>query len=119
MAKRKIILYLTDIALHTNTSRPATTLEKAIKGQLPNGLPYGRIYTNSGPNGELMLKIPQDMEMPLIVVKLKLILQFLNVVYLLLPVRIQKKNLCRSKRRSVSKISTLDALGTLTVRVYN
>ncbi|MFA6603323.1 MAG: hypothetical protein WCT10_00610 [Patescibacteria group bacterium] len=43
--KKRIVLQLTDLALHTRTFRPAKTLEGATKIG-PNGEPRGRLYTN-------------------------------------------------------------------------
>ncbi len=62
MPKKKIILFLTDVALHTGKHRSAQTLENAIKGEVSPGVTYGRLYTDIGPDGKLLIKIPQDMQ---------------------------------------------------------
>ena len=62
MAKKKLILFLTNLALHTKSFRPATKFKNTIKWQTPEGLPYGRIYTNVGPDGKLRIQIPADLQ---------------------------------------------------------
>ena len=62
MPKRTIALYLTDIVFHTRTVRPATKFNNTVKWQTSEGLPYGRLYTNPGPDGQPRIQIPADLQ---------------------------------------------------------
>jgi hypothetical protein len=62
MAKRKIVLFLTDCAFHTSEKRPTTQFNKAVKYQTPEGLPYGRLYSSMGVDGKMRIQIPADMQ---------------------------------------------------------
>ncbi len=65
--KKKITLYLTDIALHHRNFREAKTLEKTIK-QDGNRLERGRIYTNDAltktPDGQFQyeIRLPEELQ---------------------------------------------------------
>ncbi len=76
MKKKKIVLYLTDIAHHVKDLRPAKTLEKSLKGPTPEGLPYGRLAATLDKDGELRLKLPDDMQAAINRGELEVVLAF-------------------------------------------
>lgn len=45
MAKKKLKLLVTDIAFHTKEFRPASKFAKTIRGMLPSGQWYGRLFS--------------------------------------------------------------------------
>lgn len=65
--KKKITLYLTDIALHHRNFREAKTLDKTVKRDA-NGLERGRIYTNDAltktPDGQFQyaIRLPEELQ---------------------------------------------------------
>ena len=66
--KKKIILQLTDFAIHARDFRPAKTLEAATQQKNQSGEPRGRFYMNHSikvnPDGtfQIVMQLPEELQ---------------------------------------------------------